>query len=271
MSIDSHSRARATFHSPHAGAHVMDNGSADNSGSVREGAAHMPVMGSDDDRSNVRSRRGHAHTHVMGTESKATGRDRSTSRTDEPRAQARHGRQFRPPPEADEREFLRAGLGAELRELRIGLGLSQRALAERAGCAPQTPGRIELGQRRTRRSMLESLARVLCPDDVQALTDRLVELAGESLAPEVGRSVRWRTKRARRALERGLRLDLDPMAPLPSDPTERRAALRREIAYMRTKLAEHRLRSRILTTDKHGLPAASPSTEDMNPTEGEDQ
>lgn len=101
-----------------------------------------------------------------------------------------------------EREHLARGVGAHLRVARARAGLSQRRLAEAAGCTGTTVGRIEAGTRRPRRSMLSSLATVLDPQGAAGLLHMLVTAAGDSLAEETGPGLRRRHRRMKAATTR---------------------------------------------------------------------
>jgi transcriptional regulator with XRE-family HTH domain len=108
----------------------------------------------------------------------------------------------RRPVEPWEQPFLTA-LGAELRVLRQHAGLTQAALASRAGLAERSLRRIEHGQRRTRRSTLARLAAALLPrpsDGTAAadLVEGLVRTAGPALAAESVYTERVQARRERR-------------------------------------------------------------------------
>jgi transcriptional regulator with XRE-family HTH domain len=87
------------------------------------------------------------------------------------------------PLEPAELLYLRA-LGARLAELRKRAGLSQVALARRAGIGRRHLQRLEAGSRRTRRSTLLRIAGVLDPGRAAVIADELVNVAGPGLAPE---------------------------------------------------------------------------------------
>lgn len=98
-------------------------------------------------------------------------------------------------PDAEERDRLVATLGATLKALRAEYRLSTPALAKRAATTRSTVTRLEGGQRRPRRSMLNSLAIGFDPDRQAELRDLLVAAAGTSLVPESPHSERIRGKR----------------------------------------------------------------------------
>jgi len=105
-----------------------------------------------------------------------------------------------------------AAAGRLLRELRTADGLSERALARRSAVARSTVTRLEHGQIRPRRSLLQALAVGLDPDRPKALAAKLAEAAGGDLVPE---SDRWRYRQHR--LERGI---LRGDVPWPSKVAE---------------------------------------------------
>jgi transcriptional regulator with XRE-family HTH domain len=103
----------------------------------------------------------------------------------------------------------RTAAGHLARELRLAAGLSERALAHRSAVARSTVTRLEHGEIRPRRSLLQALAVGLDPDRTKELRERLVAAAGDDIAPE---SDGWRRYRRRR-LERGI---LAGRVPMPS-------------------------------------------------------
>lgn len=101
-------------------------------------------------------------------------------------------------------------LGAELRRLRRGSGLSCRQLGAAALFTTRHLERIEQGARRTRRSTLERLVDVMLVaaphlGERDELVARLVRAAGPALAPEspyADKSQARREGKARRLAER---------------------------------------------------------------------
>lgn len=111
-------------------------------------------------------------------------------------------------PAPEERDALRRILGAEIRAMREQTGMSQWALACRAGCARTTVERLEVGTRRPTPSMLAALAvahrRTIPPlvEDEQAVgaaLRRLLDAAGASLTEDTPGAVRRRERRLREA------------------------------------------------------------------------
>lgn len=105
-----------------------------------------------------------------------------------------------------EKTYLRA-LGSALRSLRRHAGLSQAAVAEHSGVHPRTIGRIEAGQRRTRRSTLRRILIALTNadgslGDIEYLLDGLVRRAGPALAAESPYEDRIEARRRRRERRR---------------------------------------------------------------------
>ena len=117
-----------------------------------------------------------------------------------------------------------AELGALVRALRLGAGLTQRALARRSTCAPSTISRLERGQLRPRRSLLGAVGWGIDPDRAKEIRAALFAAAGDNLAAD---TPGWRRYRARRT-EAGM---LAGDVPLPTqlarriDAHKRRAAL----------------------------------------------
>lgn len=107
----------------------------------------------------------------------------------------------RRPIDADEVPHLEA-LGHRLRSLRLAAGLTQEQLAAAAEMTRSGLGKLERGERRTRRSTIDRLAAVLNPEDTASTTTELVELAGHALAPESEYAERVARRRHRRARER---------------------------------------------------------------------
>src|SRR5688500_4315628 len=104
-------------------------------------------------------------------------------------------------------------LGSRLRSLRVDAGLSRRELAALLCMSLSTIVNLEMGRRRTRRSTLCELVRVLavlCGEDPQSLLAELVGLAGPALAAETKRSegsiARKRARRTRENLKHDLAL-----------------------------------------------------------------
>ena len=94
-------------------------------------------------------------------------------------------------------------LAAGLRTARAAAGLSQCALAWRAGMNPSTIYRIEAAVRRTRLSTLQRIAEALVGaapwmGDAERATADLATLAGLGLAPESQYRERIQRRRARR-------------------------------------------------------------------------
>jgi transcriptional regulator with XRE-family HTH domain len=106
-----------------------------------------------------------------------------------------------------------AAAGQLLREFRRAAGLSERGLAKRSAVARSTVTRLEHGQIRPRRSLLQALAVGLDPDRPKELAGQLAAAAGDDVVPE---SDRWRHYRQRR-LERGI---LRGDVPLPARVAE---------------------------------------------------
>jgi transcriptional regulator with XRE-family HTH domain len=110
-------------------------------------------------------------------------------------------------PGAAEREHLRVSLGALLRRERGVAGLSQRRLAELAGCHPRTVERLERGQLRPTSALLVALAHALAipagwslnAAKVEKVRVRLVEAAGVSLVESTPGGARRRRRRMRKA------------------------------------------------------------------------
>ena len=100
-------------------------------------------------------------------------------------------------------------LGALVRSIRIGKGLSTRSLARRSTVARSTIQRLERGLLRPRRSLLLAVANGLDPDRCKELIGKLIEAAGDGMAPD---TPRW-LRRRRRQMERGW---LTGDVPLPS-------------------------------------------------------
>ena len=84
-----------------------------------------------------------------------------------------------------EREYLKQ-LGRRLKEMRLERGLLQRAVATDAQLNVASLRRIELGNRRTRRSTLQRIVDALgVPrNERTTVVSELVELAGPALAAE---------------------------------------------------------------------------------------
>lgn len=105
------------------------------------------------------------------------------------------------PETADPGERDRAqALGAAVRERRQARHLTQRDLAREAAISERHLQRLERGERLTRRSTLERLARALEPDDAaaQALLEILVGVAANALAAETDHPRRVERRRVRR-------------------------------------------------------------------------
>lgn len=104
----------------------------------------------------------------------------------------------------EERPYLMAA-GTRLRAVRQAVGLSQADVGYCCGVNRSLVAKIELGQTRTRASMLRRLANELheaAPDvvvDLDALVAELVTLAGPTLVPESPRQERIDRRRDRRA------------------------------------------------------------------------
>jgi transcriptional regulator with XRE-family HTH domain len=81
-----------------------------------------------------------------------------------------------------ERQFLAAGFGARLRTLRRAAGLTQAALADRAGRTRKFVSKLERGERRPESATLLLLSRALATsrDDQKAVRQELRLLAGDS-------------------------------------------------------------------------------------------
>lgn len=95
-------------------------------------------------------------------------------------------------------------MGAALRAVREGLGVTPTQLARAAQINRSTLWRIELGERRTRESTLRRIAHglaVLTPEGSvhsARLVQQLVDLAGPALAPESEYADRVERRRNRR-------------------------------------------------------------------------
>ena len=100
----------------------------------------------------------------------------------------------------DEREFLAAGFGVELKRLRKAAALSQGRLGELAGLRGDHVGRLERGTRRPSIAALQALCRILVPEaDRQATERRLAALAGDSLREGAARKKQAQDNKHRRA------------------------------------------------------------------------
>jgi transcriptional regulator with XRE-family HTH domain len=119
-------------------------------------------------------------------------------------------------------------LGQVLRHHRKASSLTQAQLGAAAELSVQMISLLELGNRRTRRSTLQRIARAIVDAHPNApsedeLTEGFVEAAGAALAPESGYQARVDRRRKRRA-KRG-RYGPREVAPLPGE--ELRAYLAR--------------------------------------------
>lgn len=100
----------------------------------------------------------------------------------------------------DEREFLAAGFGAELKRLRKAAELSQVRLGELAGLRGDHVGRLERGRRRPSVASVKAVCRILVSeDDREAAESRLAALAGESLREGAPRKKQAKDNKHRRA------------------------------------------------------------------------
>jgi transcriptional regulator with XRE-family HTH domain len=110
-------------------------------------------------------------------------------------------------PGAEERAQLVAGVGALVAAHRRAVCLSQRRLAELAGCDRRTVERLEVGRIRPTTALLYALAHALtvppgyAPDRpaVAVLAGALVQSAGASLVPSTPGGARRRRRRLRKA------------------------------------------------------------------------
>lgn len=100
-------------------------------------------------------------------------------------------------PITDEERPHLAAMGRRLAELRRAACLTQAQLGAVAGVTDDTIGRIERGQRRTRRSTLGRIATGLAVPDPVATADELAAVAGPGLAPESTYIDRLARRRAR--------------------------------------------------------------------------
>lgn len=135
--------------------------------------------------------------------------------TADPRAVARDRARSRRPITDEEGVFLDA-LGDGLRQARLARGMGLRELAAVAAVNKTTLWRLETGRRRTRASTLRRLAEGLTPwadesapdeAEIDALTERLVMLAGPALAPESPHADRIARRRERRHRKKLRELD----------------------------------------------------------------
>ncbi len=123
-------------------------------------------------------------------------------------------------PDPVERARLRASVGAALRHARGHARLTQRRLAELAGCDPSTVERVEGGWFRPTDALLAALAWAATnppgrsPRRAQAadLTEELEAAAGRSLVIASPKRARWRRRRLREA-QRAARRALPPSTP----------------------------------------------------------
>jgi transcriptional regulator with XRE-family HTH domain len=100
----------------------------------------------------------------------------------------------------DEREFLAAGFGAELKRLRLAAALSQTRLGELAGLRGDHVGRLERGKRRPTIAAVKTLCRIIAPEaEREAVESRLATLAGASLREGAFRRKQARDNKHRRA------------------------------------------------------------------------
>lgn len=109
------------------------------------------------------------------------------------------------PPDGDEAERLRTGLGSELRRLRETAKLSPRRLAARSGVSHRMIRNLEDGARRPRVETLRRLAGALAPHAAETVFSALLDLAGGSAREDTVRSLRQRRRAARRAQQRAAR------------------------------------------------------------------
>lgn len=109
-------------------------------------------------------------------------------------------------------------LGSALRRVRRDRKISQRSLARTAQISERHLQRLERGERLTRASTLDRLARALEPDEAaaQVLLTEFLALAGPTLADETAYAERVERRRARRvaAVERNQH-DLVSVARVP--------------------------------------------------------
>ena len=118
-------------------------------------------------------------------------------------------------PDQEEQRRLAGTVGARLRELRLGCGLSVRDLERRSGVNRSTISRIERGLRRPRVSVLGWLAwGVAGPEKAEAVKLALCAAAGESLIAESRWSERTHARHAwRQVLTGGIQLPPQLAAP----------------------------------------------------------
>ena len=100
----------------------------------------------------------------------------------------------------DEREFLAAGFGAELKRLRTAAALSQARLGDLAGFRGDHIGALERGKRRPSVNAVKALCRIIAPEaEREAVETRLATLAGDSLREYGYRKKQAKDNRHRRA------------------------------------------------------------------------
>jgi transcriptional regulator with XRE-family HTH domain len=100
----------------------------------------------------------------------------------------------------EEREFLAAGFGAELRRLRKAAALSQARVGDLAGLRGDHVGRLERGKRRPTVAAIKTLCRIIVPEEEREATEtRLAKLCGDSLREGAERKKQARDNKHRRA------------------------------------------------------------------------
>jgi non-specific serine/threonine protein kinase len=139
-----------------------------------------------------------------------------------------------------EPEDLEAGaaFGAALRRRRLAAGLTQEALAERAGLGARTVQALEQGENRPRRETLRRLAGALAPPEAQR--DRLAAVAPTAPPP---RPAPWPGAALRLVPPVPLAPRPGPEAPRTNLPLHRTSFVGREaeLAAVEAALAAHRL------------------------------